>query len=77
MAVRAGTQENVVASQVLGPLRKLMYACALMLTSAAASVVGQLHHPWITALWALCAAAALSAFAALIWAKYARVGGGW
>ena len=77
MAVRAGTQENVVASQVLGPLRKVMYACALMLTSAAASVVGQLHHPWITALWALCAAAALSAFAALIWAKYARVGGGW
>lgn len=75
MAVRAGAQESVVASQVLEPLRKVMYACALSLTAAAASVVGKLDQPWVTVLWSLGAASATCIFLVLIWANYGRVGG--
>ncbi len=75
MAVRAGAHENVVASQVLAPLRKVMYGCALLLTAAAGSVVGQLVHPWVTALWVAGALVSGGAFSVLIWAKYGRAGG--
>lgn len=75
MAVRAGASESVVAAQVLEPLRRVMYACALLLTAAAASVVGKLHQPWVTLLWALGAVSAVAVFCVLIWASRRRVGG--
>lgn len=69
MAVRAGAQENVVASQVLGPLRMVMYGCALLLTAAAASIVGQLQNPWITTLWVCGASLVVATFMMLMWVR--------
>lgn len=75
MAVRAGAHENVVASQVLVPLRGLLYGFALLLTAAAGSIVGRLDHPWITCLWwtgLVVSAVPLVVFA---WARFGSVGG--
>ena len=50
--------ESNLTSNLMAPLRWLVVACSGLLLSGAASLVGGLHEPWMTALW--CGGAVLS-----------------
>lgn len=58
LALVATRRETALEAVLLGPLRLMVFACALLLFACAASVVGVLHEPWRTMLW--CGAIAVS-----------------
>lgn len=51
IALMIGTDENRLTSHLLRPLRIIIFICSVSLVAGAASLVGQLHEPWITLLW--------------------------
>jgi hypothetical protein len=65
VAFAAGKPESAVESVLLGPLRLVVMSCALLLLGCAASIVGVLHDPWRTGLWATGAVVSGSAAVAL------------
>lgn len=51
IALMIGTDENRLTGHLLRPLRFIIFLCSTSLAIGAASLVGQLHDPWITILW--------------------------
>ncbi|MGY1985389.1 hypothetical protein ACI792_04110 [Blastococcus sp. SYSU DS0669] len=53
LALLSRSGENILEARLLFPLRAVVLGCALLLTAAAGSVVGQLHEPYFNLLWCL------------------------
>ena len=68
----AGQKENALAAWMLGPLRVIMFVCALGLLAVAGSVVGVLHEPWCTGLWWAIASFSSLCFGLLVIGRYRR-----
>lgn len=51
VALTAARRESALEAALLGPLRIVVLACALLLFACAASLVGVLHQPWRAGLW--------------------------
>jgi hypothetical protein len=64
LALVAGKRENVVAGFILLPLRIIATSLSGLLFVAGATLVGSLHHPWITGYWVL--ATVLSGVSAIL-----------
>lgn len=52
VALLAGVGESHLSASLLRPLRVITLWCAALLALAGASLVGHLHEPWISGLWA-------------------------
>ena len=52
LALLARPGENALASELLAPLRWSVLGCAALLVAGAGSIVGKLHEPYISVLWA-------------------------
>jgi hypothetical protein len=51
LALLARPGENQVAATLLAPLRAIILICSMFLMAGAASLVGELWHPYVDALW--------------------------
>ncbi|MCF6378156.1 hypothetical protein L2K70_11135 [Nocardioides KLBMP 9356] len=72
VAFAAGRRESEVESVLLGPLRVWVTTCALSLFACACSIVGVLHDPFRTWLWAIGALASMTV-ALVLCAREARL----
>lgn len=66
IALMVRFDENRLATVLLRPLRVVVLGCAALLVSAAASLVGWLHEPYIAWLWAVGAWSSTAAFLVML-----------
>jgi hypothetical protein len=75
LALLAQPGENAIAAQLLWPVRCIVLGCSLLLTAGAASLVGHLHQPFLSALWIL-GGLLTTVIAIVMWKAPSRAVGG-